>query len=1417
MAPHDDRTVPRHAMVRRVSLRFSGAEEYLSAFSGNIGRGGMFIHTENPPLPGSKVVLTLSVDGLTGEVTLPAVVAHTRSDGVGVRFDQLSQEQTDSVDRLCGEAQQRLQALAGMSSAPLPLDAATKTPAPGEGLLLPSTLVDGRYRILAHLASGGMGEVYTAEHVYMRRTVAIKILHPQFGNDAEMATRFQREAQIASSLDHPNIVRVFDFGKTSDGKLFLAMELVAGEQLEDLLVREGRMAPDRAVALMAQICEAVQEAHAHGIIHRDLKLANVIVTRRKGPAGTGEDAKVLDFGIARAADDAATGKSVTRRGIVVGTPEYLSPEQALGQAIDARADIYSLGIMAYTLLAGRLPFYSENLRHVVTMQLTQPPPSLTAAAPELEAHPALCAAVLRALEKERDRRFATAAAFGQALLDGLAGKGTETAAIPLRETPAQPPAAEPADELTPCARCGQRVVRGERFCSSCGAPVAPPCPRCQNPTLPGARFCPACGLEFAPKAITASRSAAQPAGASDPASQTLARLQEVARFLPPRMFDAMVDARAQIRGEERRYVTALWVSLGDGTAELRSRSLAKALEAVHENGGVINLIGESTAVAFFGALSAREDDAYRALTAGLEIQRRVREVGEGHALEVRVGLNAGVAVPGEVTPEAGGLSETVALARALAEAAAPGSVLASTSLGEAGGPYLDTVPGPVLQPEGSAETLLSIQIEGFRTPARVNRPELCGREKEKAAFQRLVLATEGGKTKPVLLVGDAGIGKSRLAEEVGREAEGRGWTVSTARREVSGSQRLFGAVGDLVLEMLRVPRAARHQELRVALANSLKSTGDRAVLEQVAGVAPRLGNLRAGAVAAAVKSLEGVLTRERPALLVFEDLDRLDPGSRQVFKSLADVHKPVGSLLFGVSRTELAPEDRPASASVYRVPALSSEASLALVRSVLGDAAIPEQLRGLAARAAGNPRRLVDYLHLLMDRRALVEGPRGIFLVQEPRDLPGTPIDLARERILSLSADERYVLQVAALIGLAFDGQLLKRILTGLDVAGLIKDAQGRGLLLPGLGHAQLQFTTEEMRQAFLATVPPAEAAKLERHLAEALRRQAAADGSPVPEAAVAGHLSAAGDHMGSLQAWVRAASQDLAARDLAGAARELVEAGREALSLQTAVGVARAAECFSRAASLAATSNERGIADPALAKALELLPGMADPAIKSEIHLAQAAVARLHADPMQARSAARQAFADFHGAVPTKRLAILAAHAGACALDVGDAQEAVQLLSEALPLAEADRFAPWFGIQDLEAQLLADLGAAYASTGQIPTGADCLDQALRRVRPRRDFSQEARILKRLAALAEKAGEIPSASSHHQAAAEAAEAAGDLEAAALEYYALARLKHRSGAAGEARGFAAHATEICQQIGWDEGLGLARGLFGAGPG
>ncbi len=219
---------------------------------------------------------------------------------------------------------------------------------------LVGTTLDGRYELTAHLATGGMGAVFRARHVHLRKDVAVKVLRPDLTTSPDIVERFRREAEIASALEHDNIVRVTDFGRTPEGYLFLVMELLAGESLFDRLRREGCLSPEEAVPILWQVCAGLQAAHALGVVHRDLKPENVFLART--PSGR-EVAKVLDFGIAKIADPAS--ESSTQAGIVVGTPEYLSPEQAMGAAVDARADVYAVGLIAWRTLAGRHPFKAD--------------------------------------------------------------------------------------------------------------------------------------------------------------------------------------------------------------------------------------------------------------------------------------------------------------------------------------------------------------------------------------------------------------------------------------------------------------------------------------------------------------------------------------------------------------------------------------------------------------------------------------------------------------------------------------------------------------------------------------------------------------------------------------------------------------------------------------------------------------------------------------------------------------------------------------------------------------------------------------------------------------------------------------------------------------------------------------------------
>ncbi|MCA9515282.1 MAG: serine/threonine protein kinase, partial [Myxococcales bacterium] len=203
-------------------------------------------------------------------------------------------------------------------------------------------ILDGKLEILDVLGRGGMGVVYRARQLSMDRDVAVKVLHGQAVADQESVQRFLHEAKVASRLRHPNVITVFDFGQTEDGLLYLVMELLEGTELSKVLDEERRLAPARVVHLMTQVCDAVQHAHDAGLIHRDLKPENIFLMA--GSNLRADFVKVLDFGIARA-QEVEGSERLTRTGTLCGTPAYMSPEQILGDKLDARSDIYSLGVM----------------------------------------------------------------------------------------------------------------------------------------------------------------------------------------------------------------------------------------------------------------------------------------------------------------------------------------------------------------------------------------------------------------------------------------------------------------------------------------------------------------------------------------------------------------------------------------------------------------------------------------------------------------------------------------------------------------------------------------------------------------------------------------------------------------------------------------------------------------------------------------------------------------------------------------------------------------------------------------------------------------------------------------------------------------------------------------------------------------
>jgi serine/threonine-protein kinase len=236
---------------------------------------------------------------------------------------------------------------------------------------LVGTIVADRYRITSRIGGGGMGQVFKAEHVRMKRTCAIKVLRPNLSGDPEATQRFQREAENASQLSHPNVAQIYDFGE-HDGLVYLAMEYIAGESLAALLQREPAVHPDIAADIIAQSAAALEAAHARGVLHRDVKPDNIMLGRNAD--GTYQ-VKLVDFGIARAMT--SEEQRVTRTGLVIGTPEFMSPEQIAGEELDARSDLYALALVAFQCVTGKEAFPSTSSKQNLILRLTSRPRTLT--------------------------------------------------------------------------------------------------------------------------------------------------------------------------------------------------------------------------------------------------------------------------------------------------------------------------------------------------------------------------------------------------------------------------------------------------------------------------------------------------------------------------------------------------------------------------------------------------------------------------------------------------------------------------------------------------------------------------------------------------------------------------------------------------------------------------------------------------------------------------------------------------------------------------------------------------------------------------------------------------------------------------------------------------------------------------------
>ncbi len=308
--------------------------------------------------------------------------------------------------------------------------------------------IGGSYVMLELVGVGGMGRVYRAEQRMLGRTVAIKVIHPHLLSDEQSVARFYTEARAASRLNHPNSVSIIDFGRTDDGILYLVMEYLQGKDLARLAREDGPLPLGRVCDIVSAVLDALGEAHVLGVVHRDLKPENVIIERLK--AG-GDLVKVVDFGLAKLLSGQLQGmSSITLPGLVCGTPDYMSPEQGRGEEVDARGDIYSVGVMLFELLTERLPFIADTPTNVVLKHIQEPVPDPRELVPEREIPAGLVAVVMRALAKHPPERYQRA----------------DEMATALRQLSLQ---LSPRSMEVVCLACGHRSPMNKRFCAECGA------------------------------------------------------------------------------------------------------------------------------------------------------------------------------------------------------------------------------------------------------------------------------------------------------------------------------------------------------------------------------------------------------------------------------------------------------------------------------------------------------------------------------------------------------------------------------------------------------------------------------------------------------------------------------------------------------------------------------------------------------------------------------------------------------------------------------------------------------------------------------------------------------------------------------------------------------------------------------------
>jgi serine/threonine protein kinase/tetratricopeptide (TPR) repeat protein len=1035
------------------------------------------------------------------------------------------------------------------------------------------TDIEGRYRIVRQLGEGGMGVVYLATQIQIERSVAVKVVREDIASDSRTVRRFLAEARACSALHHPNVVTVHDFGRTETGILYLVMEYLAGHSLSHWLAL-GPMSAAQAAGLGVQICSGLQAAHGAGIIHRDLKPDNVMLCQAEG---FGNLVKLLDFGIARS----LRSEGGTEPGMVIGTPEYMSPEQAFGKTLDARSDLYSLGILLYQMVCGRVPFDSEDPIAILVSHRQDPPPSMRGpGTPDLPAE--FERLVLKLLSKDPADRPPSAEAVREALQSFLAS----TSHPPVVPVPAEPPSPRP-----PPVRSTDRgttrdievgTVIGKRFrvdailrdgpvLEANGVDLASDHDRVaiRRLVLPG-------GTDRADVDFAIERWISMLRHFGDPRIASLKDLSWMGGnlVLVTEAVDGVPLSRRLKTGGRMEPAEAMRTAIG----------ICDALAALH-GVGVLHLdVRPHTVVSTDRGPVLLDPGIWALADTGLPLAEG-QDLNAIRAMKAPEQLGLLSAGPG---PESDLYGLGCLLYQALADRppfpADDGASLSRVKLGPPPPPtgrFFDGIPAdldrlilrllhpvPVERPRSAAA--VSAELRRIAGGTTRTDPEgrglddldaegrVHGREAERSLLRTAVESVSAGRGSAVALRGPAGVGKSRLVAEAEFELK-RGNVLSLRTKGLPPeSSQAYRVIRRLLMdlgEVLELEDPAVRERTFGRIDAAIGPMGgllrpfapwlERRYAD--AELPPELeGDAAHGRLIRAIGAVFVGLSREdRPLCLVLDDLQWMDKASLDVIEALGRAVSRFPLMLLIATRPT--GPDEPASRTldalaaeggrILELPGLPADSVRSFLAERLGPVDGLSDLASAVHRLTdGNPAAMRETLVQAEDAGVLGRGRDGTWRIHTERLSELKPASGVVERMLGrvfgLGDAGRAIMPVVAVWGEGIDLATLRALRPGMRddalVAALV-EAERAGILAVRRQDRGIfaVFSHDALREAVLAAVPESLVQSLHRVVAAHLGANPAADPARVAE-----HLLLAGPDASDLKWLLQAAMQSVSAFD---------------------------------------------------------------------------------------------------------------------------------------------------------------------------------------------------------------------------------------------------------------------------------------------